>query len=694
MSDTLVGKKLGSYEIRTLLGKGGMSTVYLAYQPSMDRTVVVKVLPPEFLHDHTFLQRFQNEARTVAKLEHINILPVYDVGEDNGIPYIVMRYLPGGTLADLLADRLPDNATIANILQQVGSALDYAHARGIIHRDLKPSNVLLDSAGNAYLADFGIARMMAEVSNLTGSRVVGTPSYVAPEQVKKGEVVTQSADIYALGVLAYEMLTGEPPYRDEDATKTLMAHVMEPVPSVWDIDPNVPSALDAVVQKALAKRPEDRYPTAGAFAEAFRQAVDNNTVLSNPPLLGEETQPGGVINAPPRQPDRPAIPPRPGSVSPREQNLPRSAGYVRDAATPHPSRRPMGFPVWLIVPLVLIALFGGVLIVALALTGGDFNRFFILFAPAPTRTPWPTVTPTGGSSGDTTGGGVPTTRPPVLGPPSGGDRLVFASNRRGNFDLYLIDIDGSGLRQITNTDGPDFDPRWSPDGTRIIYASRITQADTADLWIMDADGSNPSQLTNSSDVDEVDPDISPDGQFIAFASNRSGNFDIYIMRIDGTGVQQITNDLADEVSPRWSPDGALIAYYAGAYNQTETSDLYIIASQGGVPNRLTQNDAIPDLWVDWAPGGAEIAFTSGQGLGAGQRAIFTMPLGGAPRQLTEGQIHDDDPTWSPDGTRIAFDSNRQGDGVYDLYIVDVATGNVSQLTDDTGDNVAPAWQPR
>lgn len=687
MSDTLVGKKLGSYEIRTLLGKGGMSTVYLAYQPSMDRTVVVKVLPPEFLHDHTFLQRFQNEARTVAKLEHINILPVYDVGEDNGIPYIVMRYLPGGTLADLLADHLPDNTTIAHILQQIGSALDYAHARGIIHRDLKPSNVLLDSAGNAYLADFGIARMMAEASNLTGSRVVGTPSYVAPEQVKKGEVVTQSADIYALGVLAYEMLTGEPPYRDEDATKTLMAHVMEPVPSVRDIDPNVPSAIDAVVQRALAKRPEDRFPTAGAFAEAFRQAVDNNTVLSNPPLLGEETQPRGVTNPPPRrQPDRPAVPPRPGS------GIPRNAGFVRGDSTPYPTRRPIGFPVWLIVPVVLIALLGGVLIVALALTGGDFNRFFILFAPAPTRTPWPTVTPTGGVVESTNG--ASTTAPAVLPPPSGGDRLVFASNRTGNFDLYLIDIDGSNLRQITNTEGPDFDPRWSPDGRQIIYAARVTQADTADLWIMDADGSNPVQLTNSPDMDEVDPDISPNGLFIAFASNRSGNFDIYTMSIDGTNVQQITNDVADEVSPRWSPDGALIAYYAGTYNQTETSDLYIIASQGGVPNRLTQNDAIPDLWVDWARSGAEIAFTSGQGLGGDQRAIFTMPLGGAAKQLTEGQIHDDDPTWSPDGTRIAFDSNRQGDGVYDLFIVDVATGNVSQLTDNTGDNVAPAWQPR
>src|SRR5262245_58828933 len=163
---------------------------------------------------------------------------------------------------------------------------------------------------------------------------------------------------------------------------------------------------------------------------------------------------------------RPLNPPRSASISPREQNLPRRAGYIRDASTPYPSRRPMGFPVWLIVPIVLIGLFGGVLIVALALTGGDFNRFFILFAPAPTRTPWPTVTPTGGVVESTNG--APTPRPPVLGPPSGGDRLVFASNRTGNFDLYLIDIDGSNLRQITNTEGPDFDPRWSPDGTRII----------------------------------------------------------------------------------------------------------------------------------------------------------------------------------------------------------------------------------
>lgn len=396
MPEDLIGKKLGPYEIRMLLGKGGMSSVYMAYQPSMDRVVALKVLPPEFLHDSTFLARFQNEARMVAKLEHINILPVYDVGEDRGIPYIVMRYLSGGTVSDLLADHLPDNETIARILEQVASALDYAHARGIIHRDIKPSNVLLDSSGNAYLADFGIARMVAEASGLTGSRVIGTPSYVAPEQVKKGQVITESVDTYALGVLAYEMLAGEPPYRDDDPTKTLMAHVMEPVPSVRDIDPNVSPEIDRAIQKALAKRAEDRYPSATAFAQAFRAAINGT---------GEATDPRSIPPMqPPVQQQRPVIPAQPGSLpnapAPRASepqyyapgsapgaprmpapNAPAEPLYPIPAQQPPrntPSggydyyedrpRRGFSFPIFLLVPIVVIALFGGVVLVAYYLT--------------------------------------------------------------------------------------------------------------------------------------------------------------------------------------------------------------------------------------------------------------------------------------------------------------------------------------
>ena len=145
MSDALIGQTLGHYEIRALLGKGGMSTVYMAYQPSMDRMVALKILPREFLHDDTFLIRFEREIKTIAKLEHLHILPVYDAGQEGGIPYIAMRYLPGGTLADLIDQKLPPLTTIIRLVGQIAGALDYAHDREIIHRDLKPSNILLDS---------------------------------------------------------------------------------------------------------------------------------------------------------------------------------------------------------------------------------------------------------------------------------------------------------------------------------------------------------------------------------------------------------------------------------------------------------------------------------------------------------------------------------------------------------------------
>lgn len=714
MSEDLIGKKLGPYEIRMLLGKGGMSSVYLAYQSSMDRVVALKLLPREFLHDSTFLARFQNEARLVAKLEHINILPVYDVGEDNGIPYIVMRYLSGGTVADLLADHLPDNETIARILEQVASALDYAHMRGIIHRDIKPSNVLLDSSGNAYLADFGIARMVAEASGLTGSRVIGTPSYVSPEQVKKGMVITPSVDIYAMGVLAYEMLAGEPPYRDDDPTKTLMAHVMEPVPSIQDVDPNVNSEIDRVVQKALAKRAEDRYPSAGAFAAAFAAAVSGGSASRlgeatdprsapsfapiNPPMQPPARPPAPIVPNPPgNRPDTGSLPNQPyGQMPPPKQQTPypppRDAYYDYGDLKSMRQERGRSFPIWLIAPIVVIALLGGLIFVAFALTDGDPSTLLAILTPQvgnqPTATATVTITP-GGPATD-----APTPRPGVLPAPSGGYRLAYASNSSNNYDIYIVDIDGSNRTKLTENGGPDFDPAWSPDGNEIIYTSREELNANSDLWVMDADGSDKQQITDSEDFNEVDPDWSPDGQWIAFASDRDGDFDIYVMRPDGSELRQVINEPNDQWTPRWSSDGVLIVYTDGNYNQSSTTDLYMVDANGGTPLPVAVTASEPDTYPDFAFDSLRIVFTSGMGLAGNNTALFTLHLPTQTQeQLTSGEGQDDDPVWSPDSVYIAFDARRGGASVFDLYIINVATREETRLTEDAGDNVAPAWQP-
>ncbi len=198
--------RIGRYEIKAELGRGGMATVFHAYDPRFKRDVAVKVLPREFLHDLTFRERFEREAQTIAALEHQAIVPVYDFGEEEGQPYLVMRYMPGGSLADRLAQGALSIQGVAQILTRLAPALDKAHSQGIIHRDLKPANILFDDEDNPYLSDFGIAKLVEATAALTGSAIIGTPAYMSPEMAK-GEEVDGRSDVYGMAVLLFEMLT-------------------------------------------------------------------------------------------------------------------------------------------------------------------------------------------------------------------------------------------------------------------------------------------------------------------------------------------------------------------------------------------------------------------------------------------------------------------------------------------------------
>ncbi|GIW08457.1 MAG: hypothetical protein KatS3mg060_3262 [Dehalococcoidia bacterium] len=277
----LTGTTLGACELGEPIGRGGMATVYRAVQRSLGRTVAVKVLPPYFQHDPTFLERFRREAAAIARLEHPHILTVHDFGEERGIAYLILEYVSGGSLRDATAGRPLPLPLVATIVQQLAEALDYAHGQGIVHRDLKPSNVLLHAGpdGDALrrpwvkLADFGIAKLLGGESGLTDSGVgVGTPEYMSPEQAQ-GKPVDRRSDVYALGALTFELVTGRPPYAGETPISIVMQHLGAPVPSARTTSPQIPPAVDRVIQRALAKQPEDRYPTAGAFAEALAAAV-------------------------------------------------------------------------------------------------------------------------------------------------------------------------------------------------------------------------------------------------------------------------------------------------------------------------------------------------------------------------------------------------------------------------------------
>lgn len=268
-----VGKKLGNFEVVKLIGKGGMAAVYQGFQPSMNRAVAIKVLAPQFSVDENFVRRFKNEAQMIAQLEHKHILPVYDFGDEDGILFIVMRHLEGGILEDLIVPGGMELIEVYKYFSQVASALHYAHTKGVVHRDLKPSNVLIDDQGDSYLMDFGIAKIIEGSEKLTGTgAVVGTPTYMAPEQCA-GEEADSRMDVYALGVMLFEMLTGKPPFTAANPMAVMLRHVNDPAPAPSEFRPGLNPAIDAVVLQALAKKPDERYQTVAEFVTAFRDAV-------------------------------------------------------------------------------------------------------------------------------------------------------------------------------------------------------------------------------------------------------------------------------------------------------------------------------------------------------------------------------------------------------------------------------------
>lgn len=264
-------QKIGRYDVKAELGRGGMATVYRAFDPRFKREVAIKVLPREFLHDPQFRVRFEREAQTIAALEHSAIVPVYDFGEDaeSGQLYIVMRLMTGGSLADRLAVGPIPLLEAARIFHQLASALDKAHAKGIIHRDLKPGNILFDADDNPYIADFGIVKLTEASASFTGSGVVGTPAYMSPEQARGDRGLDGRSDIYTLGAILFQMLTGKLPYEADTPMGIAIKHITEPPPHILETKPDLPPACEGLIQKAMAKNRDERFSTANGLAEAL-----------------------------------------------------------------------------------------------------------------------------------------------------------------------------------------------------------------------------------------------------------------------------------------------------------------------------------------------------------------------------------------------------------------------------------------
>lgn len=270
-----IPEEIGRYIIRTELGRGGMATVYRAFDPRFDREVAIKVLPREMLHDPQFRSRFEREIKLVAALEHASIVPVYDVGEENGQPYFVMRYMNGGSLSDLIQKGGFSIQDTARIVEKIAQGLAYAHRKGIIHRDLKPDNILFDDNGEPFISDFGVAKLSEASGSLTGSGVIGTPAYMSPEQAQGTEVDSRS-DVYGLGVIVYQMLSGQQPYSADTPMGVVVKHITEPVPEILKVDPDLPPEVDMIIKTAMAKDKTKRYATTIDLAKALNLLAFGN----------------------------------------------------------------------------------------------------------------------------------------------------------------------------------------------------------------------------------------------------------------------------------------------------------------------------------------------------------------------------------------------------------------------------------
>jgi len=730
----MIGQTIGQYEIIDVISEGGMATVYRAYQPTFERFVALKVLSRQLSEDPTFLRRFQREAKVVARLEHPSIVPVYDHGQHERMPYIVMRLIEGGTLRKKLFYEDVDLLTAAHIVEQVAGALDYAHSQGIIHRDLKPSNILLDDRGNAYLSDFGIAKMLGSTTQVTASGVVGTPSYMSPEQCQ-GKPLTPASDIYALGAILYEIVTGEPPFEADTPLAVMYMHVKEPVPSVQLFNPALPAGLDEVIALAMDKDPHNRYHDATSLAADL--------------LIVAKAQAASAVEVP----DYPAVvdlPPSPPSVPELEDSagtIPTPDGLTGSVPVVEPELAPsfldfealeQGAPTST-SPAIgegggrAFPFLAGVLGMALLLGAIGMGAFALSQIDPGSAARVPTLPPTG--TGELTSGDVgaatvspavtyvvvvptetpmvggiiePTSSPTITSSPPPQPTATSAPARTNtpgpptntpfptNTPLPTLTptqtLTPSETPVPSDTPTPTATPTLTPTATAtsaptggsgwVAYIRGINAS--AEIRIMDANGQNDRALTNNGYYDG-EPDWSPGGNLIAYESLVGGDSDIYSIPAAGGSPTQLTTSSEPDRHPDWSPDGSLITFENG---RDDTTEIYVMNADGSGLTRLTDN-AYGDRAPRFSPDGTRIAYMTEQ-RGKWEIAVMAYPSG---EQVAIYNCPAADcrfPAWAPEGSRIAYNSLDSTGRIADVWLLALSTGE-STLLIQGAESGRPAW---
>ncbi len=627
------GDTFGLYRIEREIGRGGMAIVYLAYHQWLERPVALKVLQPQLQQDSNVVARFLVEAKAAARLEHPNIVAVYDAGVADGVHYMAMEYIEGETLADVLA-RLDGPAPaefVLSVTSQVASALDYAHRRGIVHRDIKPSNILVQENGKVLLTDFGIAHAVGLQSPEEKVAVLGTPEYMSPEQAS-GRQVDGRSDVYSLGVVVYHMLTGRPPFRGDAYREILSAHVNQPPPDPRALNPHLPGGVTAVLQRAMAKNPEQRYPTAGAFSKALRHVL--HPIHAAPLVATAKKTPVGlyaligallglsalmivgwfIVKGDAADGTSMSIPPAPPTSeqvagAPTATDMP--AAPIPPAQTPTPTVTASATP-----------------------------------SPSPSPTPTPSPTPN---------------HPP---------RIAYVSDRTGSPQIYLIGSDGSNDTQLT-FEGRNEHPFWSANGAFIYFISDRGQGPA--LWSMRADGSEQQQVLSA--PGSVGYALSPNGEHVTYLQPGDGVIRLFL---DGLLWTELPGH---HLAYQWSPDSQRIV--------VELSDAKIIGVMDVTSSDFVQlTDASYESWnPSWAPDNQHVVFASTKDGNAGIYAASITP--GDMVRLTPLERWSQAPSWAPDGSLIAHVSSR--DSQWGLFAVTPAGANRHQIFSPVFPGAAAIW---
>jgi Tol biopolymer transport system component len=714
------GRRIAHYEVVDKLGEGGMGEVYVAEDTQLGRKVALKVLAPRIAGDAQALSRFRREARAVAALNHPHILAVYDMGTDEDVSYVVFELLEGETLRARLAKGATPVRKAVEYGVQICGGLTAAHARSIVHRDLKPENLFLTAEGQVKILDFGLAGLGAapvgtesppesEATTVTTpGMAMGTPGYMSPEQVR-GETVDARSDIFSLGSVLYEMLSGRRAFRGDSIQETLRAILGEDPPALSAVSSAVPPALERILRRCLEKRPEDRFQSAHDLALALEAVSGVSAPLRLPlprgrrlgwmgvaaAVAGAAIVAWGVLGPGDDQGEVASLPPMTAT-------LVTSDDAIEAVPALSPDGRFLAF---------LRQEEEGWNLYVKQIGGGEPIRI------------------TEADYGD------------LAWSPDGNQiafhREIETEDQSPRFGIFVVPALGGSERQlITGSGYPAVS--WSPDGRYLAYGDRDNPEDRVGIFLLDLETGARRKLTAPPDeylVGDYSPRFSPDGESVAFVRAAVlTNPDIWIAPLDGEEPRRLTSGLRSATGLSWTPDGESLVFSAGLVPRVGYFSLWRITVSGGDPeplevgelgitptvsregNRLAyvRWESDWDIWrvggpnaqgeigppepfiasnsheweQEYSPDGQKILFTSGR---SGYLEIWTADSDGSNvRPLTSLEdLMSTAGTWSPDSRHIAFHSPKEGD--HDIYVVSATGGIPRRLTTAPWDEAGPVW---